>query len=240
MVTCSPRNATLVWPQHTAAESQLHHANEGTDSVVKGRRARKRKEEGRREGEWFIRKTWALPADDCLVHIHMHTHTHTHCKSAPCVSGVCSACLHMLLCQQRWWRGGGFWKERENILGLVCFVFLAFVMLGCVLPLFSPCPWTAHERTQRDPETDCEQGHNHCRLCCSGINMQTGKLPPPPSYSTSGQIELLAFESATGLEITCLICKPQWMQTEAAAHYNQEKHMSLRIQMDIMRGGFCF
>lgn len=51
MVTCSPRNATLVWPQHTAAESQLLHANEGTESVVNrgGKRARMRTGEVRRE-----------------------------------------------------------------------------------------------------------------------------------------------------------------------------------------------
>lgn len=71
--------------------------------------------------------------------------------------------------------------------------------------------------------------------------MQTDKLahphPPFPQYSTPGQIELLPSELTAGLEITCLICKPQWTQTDAAAHYNQEKkqtHMSLWIQMDIM------
>ena len=60
------RNATLVWPQPTATESQLHHANEGADSIVKGKAIEQERERKRYEWE-----------KDDLTGRCAHTHTHT-------------------------------------------------------------------------------------------------------------------------------------------------------------------
>lgn len=158
-----------------------------------------------------------------VLSTHTHKRTHAHTLKVHYVS-VCRYTFGMHVCQQRWWRWWGLWKE-----SIVFFFFSSFFESGCIsLPLH--CVPEQHKR-KTDPESEYEQGHNHCRYKTSAAAVSicrqaSCRHPHPPQYSTSGQIELLASESTTSLEITCLICKPHWAQTGDAALYNQAKHVT--------------
>lgn len=178
MVTCSPRNATLVWPQHIAAKSQLHHANEGADSVVKGggKRARKRKGEGKRERErgglsWrrgFCQLMIVLSTYTCLLHMHS--------KSAQCVSGICLACLHMLVCQHRLgWKG--LEREEERIV----FLFV-FFKVGCIFPSLHRVP-EQHKRERETPRQSVSVDQCRHKMSAAVVSIcrqASCQRPPPP------------------------------------------------------------